>query len=133
MIKMVNGMILKKCYRFKFFISFILVLLFSFEIKAENTKGYLGVLLHDVSDEFLEINNLDKNLPKSIIITNIQKNSPAHLANIKPGDIIVSVDNIEVKVIEDFLTYLEGKKPGENINIKFFRNKDYFLKKNNFR
>jgi hypothetical protein len=127
-IKMENGIGLKKFLKITLII-FFLVLLFSYEIKADNTKGYLGVLLHDVSDEFLEINNLDKNLPKSIIITNIQKNSPAHLANIKPGDIIVSVDNIEVKVIEDFLTYLEGKKPGENINIKFFRNKDYFLKK----
>ena len=42
-------------------------------------------------------------------------------AGIKEGDILISVDNIKIKKFSDLTGYLESKRPGDNVNIGFFR------------
>lgn len=54
------------------------------------------------------------------VIDNVNKNGPAALAGLKPGDRIVAVDNMPVQNTLAMASYLETKKPGR-IEISFIR------------
>ncbi len=54
------------------------------------------------------------------VIENVNKNGPAALAGLKPGDRIVAVDNMPVQNTLAMASYLETKKPGR-IEIRFIR------------
>ena len=110
-----------------FFILFLFAFLFSF--KAEAKKSWIGVEFNKVSEEFLKINNLDLKSPKNIFINNVVKTSAADLAGILPGDIIVSINNIKIINVDDFINFLASTKPGDIISVKIYRNKNY-IKKN---
>ena len=128
MIKMVNGINLKKFLNLKFIISLIIILIFPLQSNSDTKKPWIGVELMNLSDEFLKINNLDLNSPKNIFVSNVVKNSAANESGIIPGDVIVSINEIEIKYVEDLFNFLESANPGDKILIKIYRNKKYLEK-----
>jgi S1-C subfamily serine protease len=66
-------------------------------------------------------------------IIGVAKDSPAEKAGLKEsgldnerqpasgGDIIIAVDNVPVVKIEDLISYLNGKKPGDKITLTIYR------------
>jgi hypothetical protein len=50
------------------------------------------------------------------------KSSPAEKAGIKAGDIIISVDNVEINAEHDLGTVIQSYHPGDTVTIKFLRN-----------
>ncbi|MFA4942702.1 MAG: PDZ domain-containing protein [Patescibacteria group bacterium] len=52
----------------------------------------------------------------------VVKLSPAEKAGIKVGDIIVSVDNVEINSDHDLAAVIQSYRPGDTVTIKFLRN-----------
>lgn len=52
----------------------------------------------------------------------VVKNSPAEKAGIKVGDIIISVDNIEINGEHDLATVIQSYQPSDIVTVKFLRN-----------
>ena len=52
--------------------------------------------------------SLEKDSPKNILVTGVIKNSPAHLANLLPGDIILEADNKPTKETKGGIVTKEG-------------------------
>ena len=104
----------------------VLFVFFSlFNINHSNAKGWLGIQFLPLDDKTIEgfskEGSLEKNVPKNILVTSVIKNSPAHRANLLPGDIILEADNKPTKEIKDLLDVLDKFSTGEIINIKIYR------------
>jgi len=61
---------------------------------GEVRRGRLGVRVQDLTPELSEALNLD--ITRGAVITRVEPNSPAEEAGIASGDVVVSVDGIEV-------------------------------------
>lgn len=73
----------------------------------------LGVIGSTVSDE--------KRNVYGIYVEDVNKNSNAFNAGIKPTDIIVEVDNIKIKNIENLASLLKKHSVGDSIKLKVIR------------
>ena len=97
-IKMAHGINIKK------FLSLnLLFFLFIFCISTSSQaseKSWLGVEFRPLTKEFIELNNLNLNPNKKLIVTNVVRKSPAHLGGIMPGDVILSLNNYEIKSVK---------------------------------
>jgi S1-C subfamily serine protease len=56
-----------------------------------------------------------------IVLTTVAPGTPAALANLRPGDVILRVNDFEVKSAEDFSFFLNEAGSGANVNFTFLR------------
>ena len=63
------------------------------------------------------------NLEKGIYVVQITKNSAAYNTELKEGDIITSIDSIELNTMNDLREYIYTKKPNDEVNLKIIRGK----------
>jgi len=86
---------------------------------GEFKEPYLGVLGYDkamtsyISSEIL--------IDTGIYVYNVDFNSPASNAGIKKGDIILSIDDLEIDTLCELRTVLFSKNIGEKMRVKIFR------------
>ena len=96
---------------------------------------YLGLSGLDITPQIAKILNLSKS--SGYLIINVTKNSPASLAGLKGGnttynvngvpiklggDVIIKIDNVNVRKVNDILSYLENhKKVGDNVSLTVLR------------
>lgn len=71
-------------------------------------RGYLGVYLDDADN--------------GVEVTGIEENSPAQKAGLQEGDVITSLNNIEVEDYDELMDVMNNTKPGEKVEIEFIRN-----------
>lgn len=84
---------------------------------AAGEQGFLGIdatAAQTVTEEFAE----RFNMPIGIYINDVIKNSPADKAGLKQGNIIVGLDNVTIKSIDDLVNVLSYKKAGQEIELK---------------
>lgn len=84
-------------------------------------RPYIGISGIDLSESVAKRNNL----VVGIYIQEVERESPASLAGLKQGDVIVAFDGIEVSTIEELNNVKNEKKIGETITLKVYRNKQY--------
>ncbi|MEG1506907.1 MAG: trypsin-like peptidase domain-containing protein, partial [Bacilli bacterium] len=100
--------------------------------KAENiisgkvaNNPYIGVAMLDLSTAYYyqQFNDLIKksNVTAGVIISDVEKDGSAEKAGIKPGDIIVKINNDEVKNIAYLRYNLYKYNVGDTINVVLFR------------
>lgn len=65
------------------------------------------------------------NLKVGVYVTSMTPAAPAYMAGIKIGDIIVECDDQPVKTVEDINKIKNKYKPGDELKIKVYRQKDY--------
>ena len=65
------------------------------------------------------------NLVEGIYIQEITKSSPADIAGLKQGDIIVEANGIKVLSVSELNVIKNKLKVGEKISLKVYRNKEY--------
>ena len=60
-------------------------------------------------------------LERGVFVTKVNDGSPAQLAGMMMGDIIMKMDKITVDTVEDLLAEIHKRKVGENVRITVFR------------
>jgi serine protease Do len=81
--------------------------------KAEETKPSLGLTVQEITPEMAR----EYGLPEKtgILVAQIEDDSPAAEAGIRPGDIILEVDQIPVKTVQQFNRKVQTYKTGDTI------------------
>lgn len=84
------------------------------------TRGMLGVSIQDVTRELAEQFRLDGN--KGALISQVNKDSPAEKAGMKPGDIIVRFNGRGVNDSAQLRNMVAASAPGSKASIAVVRN-----------
>ncbi len=67
--------------------------------------------------------NSKVNFDKGIYVAQITKNGPADNTELKEGDIITSIDNVELNTMNDLRKYIYTKKPSDAVVLQIKRGK----------
>ena len=82
-------------------------------------RGYLGVIIRDVEGNFAKERGLK--VTEGVYVDKIDKTSSAQKAGVKVGDVIVGVDDKEVKSSPELLGIIAEKSPGDKIKLTIDR------------
>ncbi len=86
--------------------------------KGEVTRGYLGVLISDVSESEAE----DFDLPKGgVLVAKVEPDTPAQKSGLKRYDLIVEVNGIPVKTAMELKSSIANSDPGDILKLKILR------------
>ncbi|HPT50817.1 MAG TPA: trypsin-like peptidase domain-containing protein [Accumulibacter sp.] len=83
------------------------------------TRGWIGVEAQEITSDLAESFGLPD--ASGALIAGVQRGSPADTAGIKPGDILLAVNNREVKDPQTMLDLIAGQKPGDTVDFKLRR------------
>lgn len=86
------------------------------------TRGWIGVEPNDLSPELAETFGVKANA--GVIITGVLQNGPAAKAGIRPGDVIVQVEDKKIDNVQELLTAVAGLKPGSDARFALQRGSD---------
>ena len=83
-------------------------------------RGYLGAYLDSVGPEFARIYGFPE--AKGAIVTNIpDKQSPAAIAGLEVGDIVIELNGQKVENARDMISKVAGVQPGQLISLVYLR------------
>lgn len=102
----------------------------SIMIKMSNSNrvAYLGINGLDVTDEA----NSELGVPLGAFVTKVDMDSPAMLAGIQQGDVIIAVGDREVAGFNDYTGTLMLFEPGQTVDITIMRQSQEEYKEMNF-
>ena len=94
------------------------------QIKSQGhvSRGWLGVLIQDVTRELAESFGMDK--PKGALVAKVLPGSPAEAAGFQVGDVIVEFNGREVKTSSSLPPVVGVTKIGEKTPVKIIRNRE---------
>ncbi|MEO0070671.1 MAG: Do family serine endopeptidase [candidate division WOR-3 bacterium] len=82
-------------------------------------RGYLGIRPQEVTDNLRRALKLeDKN---GVLISEVLPNTPAEKAGLQVGDVIVEVNGVPPKGVEQFRQEIAEMKPGTKVNLTIIR------------
>ncbi len=101
------------------------------------SHSFIGFTGADITPDMAK--QLGLNESKGVIVVSLTRGSPADLAGIKSGtnmtsldglpsgissdaDIIVGIDNVKVRKMDDIINYIDTKSVGEMVKLKVLRN-----------
>ncbi|HYK56584.1 MAG TPA: trypsin-like peptidase domain-containing protein, partial [Flavisolibacter sp.] len=86
-------------------------------------RGILGVAFPapSVEDQYLKQKGINPATVKGVLITNIQTGSAAAEGGLKEGDIIQSIDSIQLNSSAEFSERIARHRPGDKISLTFLR------------
>ncbi len=90
-------------------------------------RGWLGIEAQQMTPELAQSFNLSN--PTGIIITAIYNNSPAHKAGLRPGDIILRMNEATVSDGRLSMMQVAQGRPGDEIEIEVLRNGEHVIVK----
>ncbi len=82
-------------------------------------RPYLGVHMQDMNEDLAKYFNVD--VEDGVLITDVEEDSPAEEAGMKPGDILSKIDGESVEVTDDILEILGDYDFGEEVEITVVR------------
>lgn len=82
-------------------------------------RGRLGVTIQDVNQSLAESFGLKK--PAGALVSSVEKGSPAALAGIEPGDVILGVNGKEITNPGDLPAQIAGMSAGETAKLQIWR------------
>ena len=91
-------------------------------------RGWLGVVIQTVTSEIAQALNLsDKpDGQYGALVSEVQANSPADVAGIQPGDLIVEFDGQTIGTVQDLSRLVKKTKPGSEVAINVVREMNPF-------
>ena len=89
--------------------------------KGKVTRGWLGVVIQNVTPDIAESLGLDKT--QGGLVADVAKNGPAEHAGIKIGDVIVEFEGREIKQSSDLPALVARISPGKQVRMKVLRDK----------
>ena len=82
------------------------------------SRPYLGIYGKEVDQSMSELYEI----PMGIFVSQIVENSGADNSDLKPRDIIISIDGIKTFTMKDLTNALENRKVGDIVTLKIIRN-----------
>ena len=82
-------------------------------------RGWLGTQLSDITEEIRE--HVQFSEAHGVYVQAVIRNSPAHKAGILPGDIIVKVNDSEIKSVNQVVKYVSALQPGKCVTVEIYR------------
>lgn len=95
----------------------------SFKQIGNFEEATIGIYAYDKEVVPYLNTKLNNNFQKGIYVAQITSNGPADNTELKNGDIITSIDNIELNTMNDLREYIYTKKPNDEVNLKIIRGK----------
>jgi len=83
------------------------------------TRGRLGISVQEVNQALAQSFGLPK--PSGALVNSVEPDSPAAKAGLKPGDVIVQLDNDVIDHSGDLPEHVADIKPGTNTTLKVIR------------
>ena len=83
-------------------------------------RGWLGVVIRPVDNTTAKEAGL--NDVSGVVIERVNTKSAADEAGLKSGDIIVNIDGKKIVSSPDFMGHIGQQRPGDVINVQFYRN-----------
>ena len=83
-------------------------------------RGWLGVRIQKVDDSIAE--SLGLGTARGALVAGIDPNGPAGPAGLKPGDVIVKFNNVEVKDSQDLPKLVASSAVDQVVDVEIFRN-----------
>lgn len=80
---------------------------------------FVGLDVREIDEQIINYFKIAKT--KGIIVLSVNRNSPAEIAGIEPGDIITEIDGNKVNKIEDFNINIYDMAVGDKVNLKIIR------------
>lgn len=80
---------------------------------SEEEMGYMGITMQDVSEQVVQMYGM----PKGVFVYDIEAGSPADMAGLKKGDIIVKFDRSRVTSYTDIQENMQYYKAGETVSL----------------
>jgi len=84
------------------------------------TRGWIGIEPQNLTPELLDSLRLPKDI-RGILVTGVLEGGPADHANLKPGDVLISLNNKSIKDVRGLLDQVAGIEPGTVINCIIIR------------
>ena len=84
-------------------------------------RGRIGVTIQDVNAELAESFGLDR--PRGALVSSVEEGGPAAEAGVKPGDVIVAVDDKPVEVSSELPPIIAHLRPGTNATLEVVRDR----------
>jgi len=82
------------------------------------TRGYLGVFIEDLDTRMAKTFGYDG---KGVLVRQPIPGGPGDKAGLKPGDIIISVDNVNLEAADALRNHIASLPPGRSVALKIFR------------
>lgn len=92
------------------------------------SRAYIGVEMVNVSESSYMLKyglTVDPSVKEGVVVSSVVADSPASNAGILKNDVIVRVGNYDVSTIAELRYYLYKHDPGDEIDFKVYRNKEY--------
>jgi serine protease Do len=88
-------------------------------------KPWLGITIREITEALSK----EYGYPVGVIVIDIQEDSAAEEAGIRPGDVILGMDGKDIETIDDLRAVLESHEVGDVIEIELWRrNTEFTLK-----
>jgi serine protease Do len=87
--------------------------------KGKVIRGWLGVYIQTITPDIAKALNLDR--AKGVIISKVQKDSPAEKAGLKNEDVVLKFNGKEVDNSTELSTWVAGSSPDANIDLTIMR------------
>lgn len=93
------------------------------ELKATGkvTRGKMGVTVQEMSEDLAKSFGLST--ADGALVASVEANGPAAKAGIRPGDVIVHVNNVPITATESLPSLVGSLKPGTTVPVQVWRNK----------
>jgi serine protease DegQ len=88
--------------------------------KGSVTRGWIGVGVQDITAELAQSFKLSA--ARGVLITQVERGSPADKAGMKPGDILLAVNDRPVADTTTMLNLIASLQPGQQVAIRLTRN-----------
>ncbi len=82
-------------------------------------RGYLGAYIQDVDEKLAKYYQLDE--IEGVILTQIEKGSPAEKAGLQAGDVVLSVNNNKVQNANHLIALVSNISPGQVVEFEIQR------------
>jgi serine protease Do len=84
-------------------------------------RGKLGVIVQPMDNELATALGLDR--PRGALVGDTEKGSPAALAGVKAGDVVLAVDGKAIDHFEDLPRAIARHAPGTSVTLALYRDK----------
>lgn len=86
---------------------------------GEVTRGWIGVEPRQLTPELAQFFGVSRT--QGVIVTGVLQQGPAALAGLKPGDVIVSINNQPIRDVNSLLAIVSGLTPGSTLPMEVER------------